>query len=175
MNLIEKARNIAMMAHENQFRKYTNDKYFTHPERVAFKLQEHHYTDIVVAAAYCHDVLEDCHQCYHSDILNDLGSDVFLLVYELTNPTKGLKAPRAIRKLTDRAHARYLSPGACNIKLADRTDNLKDMLKADDDFKELYYTESECLLHSLKANQYAHHPLLNEYEEALRGLKDSLK
>ncbi|WP_404289438.1 HD domain-containing protein [Glutamicibacter arilaitensis] len=62
------AESIARRAHEGQFDKAGVD-YITHPARVAASVGEHGGSDETVAAAWLHDVLEDC-EVTPSDLLS---------------------------------------------------------------------------------------------------------
>lgn len=54
------AERIAKHAHKGQFRRDGKTPYWTHPEAVAEACSKAAYHDYVVAAAWLHDVLEDC-------------------------------------------------------------------------------------------------------------------
>jgi (p)ppGpp synthase/HD superfamily hydrolase len=55
-SLVETAERIARKSHENQFRKFDNkEPYINHPARVAANF----YNEILIAAGWLHDVLED--------------------------------------------------------------------------------------------------------------------
>ena len=59
--LIGEARIFAEKSHGGQFRKNGIQPYFTHPSRVAAAIQQYpNSTPQMVAAAYLHDVVEDC-------------------------------------------------------------------------------------------------------------------
>ena len=93
--MIEKARRFAEMAHKGQVRKYNGQPYFTHPERVARRLEGLGYGPEMVAAGYLHDVVEDC-GVKIEEIRVVFGDKVADLVSGLTNPSKGMKASRAV-------------------------------------------------------------------------------
>jgi (p)ppGpp synthase/HD superfamily hydrolase len=59
MNLIEKARSLAMKAHSGQTRKLSPIPYFSHTEGVAQILCEAGLAPEVIAAGYLHDTVED--------------------------------------------------------------------------------------------------------------------
>jgi (p)ppGpp synthase/HD superfamily hydrolase len=150
--LIDNARAFAMEAHKNQVRKYTGAPYFTHPERVAKAVQQYcskEHTEqlpVIVAAAYLHDVVEDCDVSF-DDIRNKFGQNVMELVAWLTNRSKGMKLRRSDRKKIDRSVIKCAPKEAKIIKLLDRIDNLGEMStndpeKQDVSFMELYAYES---------------------------------
>lgn len=184
LNVLDEAIKIATEAHVLHVRKYVGPTvpYITHPKRVAERVSKlETATPDMIAAAWLHDVIEDCDPRWRDKIAQRCGVEVFVLVHELTNPSKGLKAPRERRKAIDCAHLVYVSPEAKLIKLIDRTDNLMEMSGADEDFKRLYIKESEDLflvLHntsrgipSLAADSDA---LCGEYMAALKALQKPL-
>lgn len=139
--LESRAKAFAESAHEGQFRKYTGQPYFSHPARVAAEVFRMGFQSQMVAAAFLHDVVEDC-GVWIETIESEFGLPVASLVFELTNKTKEMKLPRAERKRIDRQFLRYASPQAKIIKLIDRIDNLSEMDGAPQDFKLLYSRES---------------------------------
>ncbi len=149
--LILKAAQLAKRAHAGQVRKYHEREYIEHPARVAARaMLLDDVTSAEIAAAWLHDVVEDCG--YTADDLRRAGmpQETVTLVLELTNPSKQYsQLPRAERKRIDRDHLRTVSREAKRIKLIDRIDNLRDVQQADNAFKSLYAAESlalaECL------------------------------
>lgn len=96
-----------------------------------------------VAAAWLHDVLEDCG--WSADELKQAGmpEETIRLVVELTNVSKQFPdLPRRKRKAMDHQRLAAVSRMAKRIKMIDRIDNLRDMANADDRFKSLYVAES---------------------------------
>jgi len=157
MNLIETAERIAREAHKDQKRKWSDDPYFVHPERVAKKVSELKGTNEVdVAAAYCHDILEDT-DYPREEIERQLGSEVLSLVFELTNPThtpEWDKKRRIEKRLADWQHLLTISDRAKRIKMVDRWDNLQDMFGTPNSFLRKYLTESRIVLEILKPADY---------------------
>jgi (p)ppGpp synthase/HD superfamily hydrolase len=144
-NIILLAAKFAKEAHKGQVRKYTGRDYITHPARVAGLAAIHPLATVdMVVAAYLHDVLED----------TDADISIFTpgaqkLVREMTNPSKGSKAPRAVRKKQDRDHLAEISDQGKVLKLLDRGDNLREMDQADPKFLKLYLDESELLVEAI--------------------------
>ncbi len=144
------AAQFAQAAHGGQMRKYTNRPYIEHPMRVAGRvmLLPGVHQD-VVAAAWLHDVMEDC-PCQTVHLVAKFNAYVVKLVRELTNPSKGMDHLfRHERKQIDREHLATVSRWAKIIKLIDRIDNVNDMALADDKFKTLYAEESLLLIDAL--------------------------
>ncbi len=173
MNLILSAARFAASAHAGQVRKYSAQPYIIHPRRVAGRLAEELWTeDVHVAAGWNHDVPEDCNVPI-ADIEMMFGKQVAAMVDGLTNKSKGLKLPRAERKRIDRERIAQLPWDVKAIKLIDRTDNLLDMLGAEDDFLKVYAKESRELLAVLQDIPQPH--LVKEYVEALEKVENWIK
>jgi (p)ppGpp synthase/HD superfamily hydrolase len=164
MNIVDYADLYATRAHQDQYRKYTHRPYIEHPRRVAEHLRllnasydvnvpgQLYYLPGDIAAAYLHDVLEDCDVSYAA-LAVDFGHYVAYLVQSLTNTSKQThpEANRAERKRIDRERLRQANRVVKSIKLADRLDNLWDFDKADDPgFWQLYVRESYDLLQVLE-------------------------
>lgn len=150
-NLIIKAAQYAANAHEGQTRKYTGAPYITHPIRVAGRVAiRPDATEIMVAAAFLHDVLEDTPitQMQMAAALGPQGDPVTMLVIQLTNASKSLKAPRKERKRMDVEYLAKASHEAKIIKMIDRIDNLQEM-DPKDAFGVLYSQESLELVNAI--------------------------
>ncbi len=104
MNLYEKARAAAELAHESigQKRKYSGKPYYFHPLAVAGLVSRHTEDEEILAAACLHDVLEDVKplnpEFDESFIEKEFGSEVLSLVLELTNEYEKSKYPSLNRK-----------------------------------------------------------------------------
>ena len=150
MNLILKAARFAADCHAGQVRKYNGSPYILHPMRVAGRMAIHPLaSEHAVAAAWLHDVIEDC-GVTEAIIADHFGDDVASMAYQLTNPSIGLKLPRAERKRMDREHIAAAGLNARRIKLLDRIDNLREMSGCEDDFLTVYQRESQLLLDALR-------------------------
>ena len=83
--LIEKAKNFATKCHKGQTRKFNGKEYIQHPSAVAVEVESHGGTPEMIAAAWLHDVVEDCD--VKIEIIGKMfGEEVAKLVDELTNP-----------------------------------------------------------------------------------------
>lgn len=156
---IELAKQLAYRAHEGQFRKYNGKPYIIHPEEVATMVGKFCHsrsfpedqTERMVSAAWLHDVLEDCPHITEAEIVEATDNATLQLIKELTNPSKGVKASRHVRKQMDRDHIAKASKEAKIIKLYDRISNLCDISQCDDkEFVLLYIDESLLLLKTLE-------------------------
>ena len=146
--MIIAAAQFATNAHLGQFRKYTGDPYIYHPMRVAGRVSmlpgaanEH------VAAAWLHDIIEDC-PSQEIHLVAKFSLSVVERVRELTNPSRNFpKLPRRERKAMDFAHLAVVSRWAKVIKLLDRIDNLREMSgEGNWDFRHKYANESLLLV-----------------------------
>ncbi len=173
MDLILRAARFAETAHRGQPRKYHGAPYIEHPGRVAARISRHRLaTPSLVAAAWLHDVLEDC-PVTPEELITEFGMEVRELVGWLTNPSKAHPdLPRAQRKAIDRDHIAASRSGARLIKLADRADNLRDMRDAPTSFLRVYVPESEALLEVLAGTTDTE--LEQELREALSPLRGLL-
>lgn len=161
--MIQRAAGLAYDYHYGQLRKYSLEPYIVHPFDVYEKLltemgnKNVRFSLTILTAALCHDLLEDT-GVTEKEILETTNENVLKLVKELTNPSKGMNARRAIRKQIDRDHLLNASNDAKVIKLVDRICNLKDMkvqlkdMDSERDFLELYVFESRQLLDALKGS-----------------------
>lgn len=136
MNVVEQAADLARRAHAGQLRKWSDGvPYIAHPERVANKVAMllQGVTEVDIAAAWLHDVIEDCGPEFAQEIKDNFPLDVYVLVQELTFPTEGAEwagKPRAEKNKIRFQHMRGMSRRAQRIKMVDRWDNLLDMKNA---------------------------------------------
>jgi len=158
MSLIIKAARFADLAHRGQMRKATNVPYITHVIRVAGRVATlHGATEAMVAAAFLHDVIEDCAVSFNT-IKQQFGDEVASLVLTLTSYSKQIEQAaeysgsvftlpnRAARKELDRQYLKTVSEETKRIKMVDRLDNLYDTLQeADAKWAIKYVEESEHL------------------------------
>lgn len=151
--LIARAEALARRAHDGQMRDDSDAPYIVHPARVATRLARRFPDDpALVAAGWCHDVLEDCPQIAPDELRSVIGDDAFALVREVTNPSKQHPdLPRAERKAMDRAHLAHISARARCLKLADRADNLRDgCASPDKEWLATYVRESRLFAEALR-------------------------
>lgn len=121
--LIAMASDLANRAHMGQVRKGNGLPYIIHPYRVATLVQGADGTPEQVAAAWCHDVLEDCPD-YRDEAKRLLPPHVYALVSQLTKPE--ISPGKRVKGEHFYEHLRAISGEACRIKLADRIDNLRE-------------------------------------------------
>lgn len=147
MALIHKATAYACRKHDTQFRNGNVVPYIQHPLDVVRLLANWDITDeLVLAAAVCHDVLEDCPKTSDAELQEVLGSLACHWVKELTFKPKS-KATASAEK------AEYLamwltekSVESLVIKVADRVCNTQDFLEAHDDYAIKYWWQAGSLV-----------------------------
>lgn len=144
MDLIIRAAQYAAQKHAGQKRKFNDRPYITHPIRVAGRVATHEIaTKELVAAAFLHDVVEDCNVPL-AEIENFFGQYVAGVVEDLTND-KDVKGNRAERKKANREKIKGICLESKLVKLIDRIDNLYEMPESDG-FALIYAKESILLL-----------------------------
>lgn len=172
-NPITHASRVASELHQGQTRKYTGRPYIEHPARVAARLTRLGCSDEMICAAWLHDVLEDCEVTF--SILKaayGIPLDVCLLVHLMTNPSKQYpNLNRAERKKMDLAHLKNAPCDVRMIKLADRTDNLRELDPAQP-FAVQYMNESIALLAALSET---HEELEADLAEEIKRLDDAIR
>jgi (p)ppGpp synthase/HD superfamily hydrolase len=169
-NLVLAAARYAEAAHRGQWRKHSGQPYIVHPMRVAGRITLEAWADEAdVAAAWLHDTMEDC-GVTEEDLRRKFPARTVELVKALTSPSKGSAEPREARKRQDREHLRGAAWQARAIKLADRADNLRDLLPVDHaEFERTYLGESVLLLEVLRGLP-VETSLVAEYVEVSRLL-----
>lgn len=143
--LVEQAAAFAVLCHFDQKRKYTGEPYFVHCEEVAKLVESVGGTKEMIAAAYLHDVVEDCGITL-DEITDGFGSMVSEYVFWLSDVSKPSDGNRAARKDIDRQHIAKAPPEAKTIKLADLISNSKSISKHDPNFAKVYLEEKRKLL-----------------------------
>jgi len=124
--LVEKALRIATLAHQGQKRKGEDMPYIIHPYMVALKLAQHGFPEAVLAAALCHDVLEDT-DYPEARLREALGEDAYDMVKTVTHDSS---LPWEEKKKKYIETVRLGSAGAKAICLADKIHNLESLFIA---------------------------------------------
>ncbi len=150
-DLVERAALYATQAHAriDQRRKYSNQPYDVHLRAVAEIVSEVTDDEHMIAAAWLHDTVEDTTATVR-DIETAFGPDVAALVSDLTDISRASDGNRAVRKAIDRDHTAKASVRAKTIKLADLTDNCRDICQHDPRFGRVYLAEMAALLEVLE-------------------------
>ena len=90
MNVVDKAKEFAIKAHDGQVRKTEKDKpMIVHLFDVASILKLYEFDDNVIAAGFLHDTLEDT-KTTKKDILNNFNEDILSLILGDTEIDKSL-------------------------------------------------------------------------------------
>ena len=144
-DLVHRAKEFAILAHEGQVRKYTHVPYIVHPVEVMEIVRTVKHDDTMLAAALLHDVVEDT-DCTIDDIRAEFGENVASLVADLTDVSKPDDGNREVRKAKDRAHLASASAAAQTVKIADLISNSLDIMKHDPAFAKIYIAEKLLLL-----------------------------
>lgn len=145
------AKVVCIVAHEalGQKRERTNEPYYVHPFEVAEIVGG--VTDDVetIAAAYCHDVIEDTGITREvlASLLTPRVADWVAQVSDFSKPEDG---NRGARKAIDRAHYANASPEGKTIKLADIISNLGTINDLESGFARVYIDEIKALLPLLR-------------------------
>lgn len=153
-----------------QLRKYTGEPYIGHPRAVASLVLTVTDDDAVLAAALLHDTVEDTETTL-ADIEREFGSDVALLVENLTDVSRPEHGNRRIRKEIDRQHTARADPRAKTIKLADLIDNTRSIVANDPEFARVYLAEKARLLEVLSDG---HPELYRQATETLLQAQETL-
>jgi len=150
MNMVERARVFATAAHAavKQVRKYTFEPYIVHPTEVANIVASVPHTEVMLAAAWLHDTVEDT-GVTTLDIQIEFGNEVASLVSWLTDMSKPEDGNRAVRKAIDREHTAQAPAAAQPVKLADLISNSRSIIAHDPAFAKIYLEEKRMLLEVL--------------------------
>ncbi|QZE59307.1 metal-dependent phosphohydrolase [Erwinia phage pEa_SNUABM_2] len=169
------ARLVASQAHAGQVRKYTNEPYVNHPERVSAWLSQFHVGEVIEAAALCHDVLEDCDVSY-SALEMTVGTQVADLVQEVTNGVYPEGTPRIEKYWGNILKLLQASHQAQTLKCGDIYDNCKDVYDLDPSYAARYIAEKFFLVRSFtRAQGDVRDATLNLLSEIYNGMSDGHK
>lgn len=151
MTIIEKAKKYAISRHEETNHLYDGHLYKVHLGMVNAYAEK--YIKIIpqkdrentLAAAWTHDIIEDCRQTYN-DVKNATNQEIAELTYALTN-NKG-------KTRNERANSKYYQdmakvPGAQYLKLCDRMANYNYSLITGGPMLEKYREEMFDFIHSV--------------------------
>jgi guanosine-3',5'-bis(diphosphate) 3'-pyrophosphohydrolase len=173
-----KVREFADNAHGNQVRKYTGEKYITHPVRVMEMVSEYNQEIPVLSAALLHDVIEDTlvGKRELGNFLKTVMSEpqaleTLALVEELTDIYVKADYPqlnRRVRRTKEAERLSAVSAKAQTIKYADIIDNVLDIVHHESDFALVYIREGKQILDKMPMGN----PQL--YVRALKTIDDCL-
>ncbi len=153
-SISERALEYATLKHKGQMRKGKNPKeYITHPINVANlvrKYKESHKIEILVAAAYLHDTIEDTDATYY-DLVKKFGFEIASLVMEVTTD-KDLKNEIGKAKYLA-IKMKNMTSWALVIKLCDRLDNISGLIDVDLEFRNKYVNETLYIINFILNNR----------------------
>jgi len=156
VTLLERAITLATKYHAGQKRKWGDPPldYVTHPLAVAVLMatwnkDETPYAKGALAAAVCHDVLEDT-DCDKTELREAVGQYAARLVINLSN-VKASGMNRAQRKRLDRDILKSCCETTLLIKACDLLHNLSSVGDVPEGFRRLYLEESEMLVEDVLA------------------------
>lgn len=178
--LLRRAYEVARAAHDGNTRKGSDLPEFSHPEAVARIVDAHGFSEVQIAAALLHDVIEDT-LLEPPDLEGSFPADVLAIVHDLTeSPEVGSPGEtwltRKQQKLARLGEAGVDSLAVC---AADRLHNLQTLAEMAEQLgpetwhvfsrgpEETLWFERE-VLSTLTAR--FDHPILDEYRAALDRL-----
>lgn len=171
---LNKIRSFAAYAHRDQMRKYSDEPYIRHPERVMELCREHTQDHTILAAALLHDVLEDTEvtreeiTSFLKEVMTvDEVEKTIRLVIDLTDVYVKKDYPHLNRKKRKRKEAERLGeahPDAQTVKYADIIDNTVDLVENDEDFARVFLKEAKLILSKM---QQGHPHLRKKAEETV--------
>lgn len=138
---IDRAAIFMAEAHKGQSRKYIDQEYKCHPERVAKKIESNNGTKYQIITALLHDTIEDTNVTAE-DLNRDFGKVIAEGVMWLTNDVVIKGKNRAQRVESNVARLRIAPKWVKMIKLADKIDNMPDIIEYDPNFAKLYMEEA---------------------------------
>lgn len=144
MNLAQKAMMFAMEKHKDHKRKYTGNPYTDHLAEVAgiVATVSPLYSEIKVAVAWLHDVMEDCGVTFE-ELVAEFGDTVAMGVYRLSDLEQGnRKTRKALSRIRLSASPKWVQ----DIKVADLISNTSSIVEHDPDFAKVYLEEKRLLL-----------------------------
>jgi len=144
-NLVYRARLFARAAHGaiGQVRTGSSEPYITHPQAVAGILALIEADEVLQAAGWLHDVVDDTGVGLE-DIATEFGSEVASLVWEVSESADGSgKSTRRHRKALARERLSQASSRAQTLKLADILHNTAALDNLPPTFAALYLEEKK--------------------------------
>jgi (p)ppGpp synthase/HD superfamily hydrolase len=126
MNTIDRAIEVAAVAHRGQVRKGTDIPYISHVYAVGMMLAREGLPDEIVAAGILHDTVEDTPMSL-DDIRSEFGPRIAAIVEACSEPDKG--ASWEERKQHTIEHLRTAPWEVCVVSAADKLHNLRTVAR----------------------------------------------
>jgi len=182
--LIENAIRLASFWHRGQMRKGGEFDYFTHLSAVASILTRAGFDEEIIAAGYCHDLLEDT-KCSRAELEEACGSNVLKMVEEVTeDKTIDEDEDWEKRKKAYIDQVAKASWQAKAVSCADKIHNLQTLMAALEEYglgyfeyfhrgpeKKLWFEDHLVMMLSDSWK----HPLVNEYNELVDNFVELLE
>jgi len=172
--LIEKSKNYAFKCHSDTCHYYDTHLYSYHLQMVVdvankfIHLIPEKDRDVVISAAFCHDVIEDTRQTY-GDLVKSTCLEVAEIVYALTNEKGKTRKERANEKyylgIRNTLYATF-------VKLCDRIANVQYSMSQRSRMLEMYRKETPDFINVLYDEKYDE---MFHYLENLVGIKSEEK
>lgn len=148
--LVLRAIEFASQAHSSigQLRKYSGEPYIVHPIEVIdilLRFSSQEVTVEMLAAAACHDVVEDTPVTL-DQVRSEFGDTVADLVDWLTDVSRPENGNRKVRKAIDLAHTAQAPVAAKNIKICDCVSNAPSITAHDPGFARKWLQEKAAIL-----------------------------
>lgn len=129
-DLIKRAIYFAAEKHDKQYRKGTNVPYFAHPVLVAMEVSKYSEDEDIIAAAFLHDVIEDCSVGY-TELQKLFSKRIAKIVKELSFSTGGdKKISWRDKKKVYLKKVKKASEEALVIVAADKMNNMRSYFDA---------------------------------------------
>jgi (p)ppGpp synthase/HD superfamily hydrolase len=125
MKLVEKALQVAAVAHDGQYRKNSKIPYISHPMAVGMILQKAGYRDEIIAAGILHDTVEDTDLSL-ANIEREFGEEIAEIVEGCSEPDKSLSWEE--RKEHTIAYLKTASEEIRIVVSADKLHNVRSIL-----------------------------------------------
>lgn len=142
---LQKIIEFAVESHKGQFRKHSGLPYIVHPMAVMSMLSKWEIDDpLVLKAALCHDILEDCPNVTEQQIADVAGEDTLSVVKELTFIcTDESHKPKQKSLYLESFASKSLH--ALVVKIADRICNIHDFIAEDPPYAAKYFRKASSL------------------------------
>ncbi|MFX3623544.1 MAG: HD domain-containing protein [Ectobacillus sp.] len=121
LDILNKAVETAVIAHESQKRKGSSIPYIVHPVTVAMLLMQADCSRDIVIAGLLHDTVEDTSMSYET-IQNQFGANVARLVQECSEHDKAKEWEERKQHMINQIE--HISEEACMIMCADKLHNI---------------------------------------------------
>ena len=122
--VVERALRLATRAHEGQKRKDVDLPYIIHPVAVALIVAQYGFSETVIAAALCHDVLEDT-EVTEDELRDELGDDVATIV-KLLSYDEGISWEEQRKRYVEVVRAAPIEVKA--VSTADKIHNARSLI-----------------------------------------------